>query len=161
MPRLADALAVWVAWLLVSLLLAAAAAALGITVRRILLERGGGNVECGLRRGPGQRWRLGIAAYRPDELRWFSAFGVRLRPNAVFARSAMLITGRRPVTDAEAVSVGRGTVIVECRLSPAGGRGGQRRAPADPVEFAMAEGALTGFLAWLESAPPGRMADLG
>jgi hypothetical protein len=159
MPRLADALAVWFAWLLVSVLLAAVIAALGITIRRILLERGGGNVECGLRCGPARRWRLGIAAYRPDELRWFSAFGVRLRPNAVFARSAMLVTGRRPVTEAEAVSIGQGTVVIECRLRQ--GAAGQRLPAAEPVELAMAEGALTGFLAWLESAPPGRMAGRG
>ena len=28
---------------------------------------------------------LGLAAYQRDELYWFSAFGVRLRPNEVFA----------------------------------------------------------------------------
>jgi hypothetical protein len=52
-------------------------------------------------------------------------------------------------------------VVIECRLSPAPLVTGQRRAPAGPVELAMAEAALTGFLAWLESAPPGRMAGRG
>jgi uncharacterized protein DUF2550 len=30
------------------------------------------------------------------------------------------------------------------------------RTPAGPLEVAMSPAALTGFLAWLESAPPGR-----
>jgi hypothetical protein len=36
-------------------------------------------------------------------------------------------------------------VVVECRVTEGDGR----------VELAMSDGALTGFLAWLEAAPPG------
>ena len=157
---MADALALWAVWLLVALLLAAVLAATGIAVRRILLEHGGGNVECGLRRGQDQPWRLGLAAYTPDELRWFSAFGVRFRPDAVFARSSMAIVARRPATAAEESSVGSRAVVVECRVGQETAGNGRRRTSVGPVELAMGEAALTGFLAWLEASPPGSVAGL-
>lgn len=158
---MADALALAVVWFLVALLLAVVAAATGIAVRRILLERGGGNVECGLRRGQDQPWRIGLAAYTPDELRWFSAFSVRLRPDAVFARSTMAIVARRPATAAEQSSVGSRAIVVECRVGRETAGNGRRRTSAGPVELAMGEAALTGFLAWLEAAPPTSVAGLG
>jgi hypothetical protein len=142
----AAALEIGAAWVLAALLALAVLAAAGIAIRRILLERGGGTVECGLRRGPGQGWRLGLAAYQPAELRWYDAFGVLLRPRAVFDRQALSVTSRRPADGWESASLGHGLVIVECRAG---------ECPA-PVELAMSEAALTGFLAWLESAPPGR-----
>ena len=58
----------WVlAWALIGLLLAFLVAALGITARRMVIQRPGGTVECGLRRSPELRWRSGIAAYRPGQ----------------------------------------------------------------------------------------------
>ena len=87
----------------------------GIAIRRILLERGGGIVECGLRRGPDQRWRLGLAAYQPDELRWYDAFGVLLRPRAIFARAGSAWSPPGGPADAwESASLGPGMVVVEC-----------------------------------------------
>ena len=59
-------------------------AAAGLAVRRILLDRGGGTVECGLRR-PAGTWRLGVAAYGEDELRWYDTVGVLLTPEEVLA----------------------------------------------------------------------------
>jgi hypothetical protein len=156
----ADALALGAVWFLVVLLLAAVLAATLIAGRRIVLEHGGGNVECGLRRGQDQPWRLGLAAYTPDELRWFSAFGVRLRPEAVFARSSMAIVARRPATAAEESSVGIRAVVVECRVGRESAGDGRRRASTGSVELAMGEAALTGFLAWLEASPPGSVAGL-
>ncbi len=57
------------------------------------------------------------------------------------------------------MSIGAGTVVVECRAGRDGdGRdaGGVIAPGAAPrtVELAMSEEALTGFLAWLEAAPP-------
>jgi len=142
----AAALELGAVWILAALLALAVAAAAGIAIRRILLERGGGTVECGLRRSPEQSWRLGLAAYQPAELRWYDAFGVLLRPRAVFARQALSVESRRPADAWESASLGQGLVVVECRTAECDG----------PVELAMSEAALTGFLAWLESAPPGR-----
>jgi hypothetical protein len=137
-------------WLLVVVLVIALACAAGIAVRRTLIERGGGSIECGLRRAGDRRWRLGLAAYGPDELRWYPVFGLLLRPGEVFARSALSVVSRRPADPVEMTSVGSGTVVIECDT----GAG-----PAARVELALSADALTGFLAWLEAAPPGRLSD--
>ena len=141
---MAAALELGAVWILAAGLAVAVLAAGGIAIRRTLLERGGGTVECGLRHGLDQGWRLGLAAYQPAELRWYDAFGVRLRPRFVFARQALSVESRRPADSWESASLGQGMVVVECRAADHGG----------PVELAMSEAALTGFLAWLEAAPP-------
>ncbi len=137
-------------WLLVIVLVLCLACALGIAIRRTLIERGGGSVECGLRRVGDRRWRLGLAAYQPDELRWYPVFGLRLRPGEFFARRALSVVSRRPADPAEMTSVGSDAVVVEC----ATGKTPER------IELALSEDALTGFLAWLEAAPPGPLSDL-
>ena len=134
--------AVWVLALLLVLLVLAAVA---VAVRRVLIERGGGTVECGLRLpGADRPWRLGVVSYQPDELRWHQVFGFLLRPDQIFARSTLTIISRRPLDPAETSSLGPGMIVVECRA-------GER---AEAMELAMSESALTGFLAWLEAAPP-------
>jgi hypothetical protein len=60
---MSKALALDAAWILVAFLIIVVLAAAGIAGRRILLDRGGGTVECGLRK-PGGTWRLGVAAGR-------------------------------------------------------------------------------------------------
>jgi hypothetical protein len=137
-------------WLLVVVLVVAIACAVGIAVRRNLIERSGGSVECGLRRSPGRRWRLGLAAYQQDELRWYPVFGIWLRPAEVFARHALSVVSRRPADPVEMTSVGSGAVVVECDT----GEGAESR-----IELALSEDALTGFLAWLEAAPPGPVSE--
>ncbi|HEY7143586.1 MAG TPA: DUF2550 domain-containing protein [Streptosporangiaceae bacterium] len=148
---MAEGLAISVVWVLVAVLVAGVIGAAGIAVRRILIARGGGTVECGLRRGPDRNWRLGLAAYLPDQLDWYRAFGVRLRPDEVFDRHVLSVVSRRRAGPAEAVSLGPGTVVVECYAG----------AELPLVELAMSRDALTGFLAWLEATPPGAMPGLG
>ena len=136
-------------WLLVVILAVALACATGIAVRRVLIERGGGSVDCALRRGTDRHWRLGVAAYRGDELCWYPIFGFRLRPGEVYARRGLAVVSRRPADDTETTSLGPGAVVVEC------GTGND----AAHIEFALSEDALTGFLAWLEAAPPGSVTE--
>jgi len=132
-------------WLLVVVLVFLVLAAVAVAGRRALIERGGGTVDCGLRRpGNDHPWRLGVASYQPDELRWHQIFGVLLRPDESFPRSTLTVVSRRPPDSHEANSLGPGMVVVECRA-------GER---AEPMELAMSESALTGLLAWLEAAPP-------
>jgi len=145
------------AWLFAALLLVLILVAVGIAARRFLLERGGGTVECGLRKGGGP-WRLGVASYQREELCWFSAFRVSMRPEETFPRHDLTVVSRRLPNDAEEASLGPGMVVVECQLGddppadPSPAPPGERAAT---VELALAESALTGLLSWLEAAPPG------
>jgi Protein of unknown function (DUF2550) len=157
-------LALDAAWLFAAFLIVLILAASGIAARRFLLERGGGTVECGLRR-PNGSWRLGVASYQREELCWFGVFGLTMRPDEVFPRRDLTLVSRRLPSDDEAARLGPGMIVVECQLGEDSGQFGAPPAPAggpatDPsrsgtVELAMGEAALTGMLAWLEAAPPG------
>ena len=152
------ALALDAAWLFAAFLIILILAAVGIAARRFLLERGGGTVECGLRR-PNGSWRLGLASYQREELCWFGALGMSMRPDVVFPRRDLTVVARRLPTDAEAASLGPGMIVVECRLGDDSESLGPGLAGTPDqtrtVELAMGEAALTGLLAWLEAAPPG------
>ena len=138
------ALALDAAWLFAAFLIILVLGAVGIAARRFLLERGGGTVECGLRRSPDGSWRLGVASYQREELCWFGALGLTMRPDVVFPRRDLTVVSRRLPSDAEAASLGPGRIVVECKFGEAG-----------TVELALGEAALTGLLSWLEAAPPG------
>ena len=143
------ALALDAAWLFAAVLVILILAAVGIATRRFLLERGGGTVECGLRKGDGP-WRLGLASYQSEELYWFSVFRVSMRPEETFPRRELTLVGRRKPSDAEAASLGPGMIVVECQLGD-----GSTTEPGATVKLALAESAVTGLLSWLEAGPPG------
>jgi Protein of unknown function (DUF2550) len=109
------ALALDAAWLFAAFLVILVLAAAGIAGRRFLLERGGGSVECGLRKENGS-WRLGVALYRGEELCWYGIFGLSVRPDEVLPRRDLEVVSRRLPTEAEAASLGPGMIVVECRL---------------------------------------------
>ena len=154
------ALALDAAWFFAAFLIIGVLAAVGIAARRFLLERGGGTVECGLR-NPNGSWRLGVASYQREELCWFGALGLTMRPDVVFPRRDLTVVSRRLPTGGEAAILGPGMIVVECRLGESAGPvlAGPARAgtpgQSRTVELAMGEAALTGLLAWLEAAPPG------
>lgn len=151
------ALALDAAWLFAAFLVLLILAAAGIAARRFLLERGGGTVECGLRKGSGP-WRLGVASYQREELCWYGIFGLSMRPDEVFPRRDLTLVSRRLPTDAEAASLGPGMVVMQCQLGADSGEPVPEtpEAPAAGiVELALGEAALTGLLSWLEAAPPG------
>ncbi|GAA2596898.1 DUF2550 domain-containing protein [Actinomadura fulvescens] len=132
--------------LLVALLFAA------MTVRRWLFVRGGGAVECSLRvlaQGGGYGvWRLGIGRYKGDVLNWHRVFGFRRRPRQVIHRRGLVVAGRRTPEGEEAAGLLPDVTVIEVRDGDL------------TVELAMSGSALTGFLAWLEAAPPGFPVDL-
>ncbi len=141
-----EGLAFDAAWLFAGLLILFVAVAVVLAARRYWLERGGGTVECGLRRPPGRgTWRLGVASYQRDELLWHGALGVALRPEHSFRRRSLEVTSRRKPQPSECTVLAPDWIIIEAKAGPA----------EDPVELAMTDQALTGFLAWLEAAPPG------
>jgi hypothetical protein len=141
---MSTAIALDAAWIFAAFLVIIVLAAAGLAVRRILLDRGGGTVECGLRR-PAGTWRLGVAAYGADELRWYDTVGFLLTPEEVLERQTLSVESRRDADPGETALLRPGMVVVTCRAGEV----------PETVELAMEEAALTGFLAWLESAPPG------
>ena len=139
------ALAAGVALLVVCLCLAY------LAFRRVRLMRGGGVDVC-LRRRPasssrgrdaGAGWHFGVGRYRGNELAWYRLTSLRPGPTVVVDRMALEIVDRREPTASETYALPPGASVLRCRV------GGVT------VELAMVPGVLTGFLSWLESAPPG------
>lgn len=128
------------------LVLVVALPLLAIAVRRRVLQRGGGTVDLSLRlnaRSRGRGWVLGVGKFAGDELHWYRVFSLSMRPRRRLSRSSLVVTDRRQPTGPEALALLNGAVVLECRE------------PAGPVQIALEERAVTGFLAWLESRPPG------
>jgi hypothetical protein len=169
-------------WLFAAFLVLLVAAAVVLATRRFLLERSGGTVECALRRlnaggdpdhvglpwhGLGHGgWRLGVLSYQRDELYWYGALGVLMRPEQVFQRRALAVVSRRPADEAEVAALGVGRIVVEVAAKQQADASGAAGPSASPDEgrwqLAMSDAALTGFLAWLEASPPGsHLADFG
>ena len=163
-----EGLALDAAWLLAAFLVILVLAAAGIAARRFLLERGGGTVECGLRRQNGS-WRLGVARYRGEELRWYGIFGLSVRPDEVFPRRDLTVVSRRLPTEAEAASLGPGMIVVECRLGEdtsqlGSGSGGGGPGAGDRQAAASGPGADSGPEASSDSdaaSPSGSAEDTG
>ena len=121
----------------------------GITlvIRRRWLSRDGGTFEFSVRVRSGRAgrgWILGVGRYTGDALQWFRIFSLSPRPRYAYRRSELEYVGRRDAEGVEAYSLYSGHIIVTCRT------------PSGLLEVAMSPDALTGFLAWLEAAPPGR-----
>ncbi|HEX4814050.1 MAG TPA: DUF2550 domain-containing protein [Nonomuraea sp.] len=110
-----------------------------VVVRAVMLVRSRGSVPCRLRvRNRG--WRSGVARYADGELHWIPLMDVRLRPRHAIARRGLVVSARREIGD--------GLYAVDCGGSTHG------------ISLAMSADALTGFLAWLESAPPSAYLDV-
>ena len=117
-----------------------------LVVRRRTITRHGGTFDCSMRFGEGAHgkgWVLGIGRYSGERLEWYRVFSYAMRPRRVLSRRDLQVVDRRDPHGAEAFSLLSGAVVVRC-LDGDG-----------PVELAMSQDTLTGFLAWLESSPPG------
>ncbi|MGA5701066.1 DUF2550 domain-containing protein [Peterkaempfera bronchialis] len=137
-------------------------------LRRRLIQRVGGTFDCSLRLkmpapaavappptddepapapahpADGKGWVFGIARYSGDAIEWFRVFSYAPRPRRVLLRSDIEVLGRRYPAGQEELALLSGSVVLRCLHRTA------------PLELAMSEDALTGFLAWLEAAPPGQ-----
>jgi len=121
-------------------------ALLAVAARHRGLQRAGGAVEVALQlraAGDGRGWSNGVARFVGDELRWYRVFSLSGRPRRTLSRGDVRVTGQRQPSAAERRALLAGTVVLSCRASEG------------PVELAMQQGAVTGFLAWLEARPPG------
>ncbi|GGZ31773.1 hypothetical protein GCM10010387_27410 [Streptomyces inusitatus] len=129
-------------------------------LRRRLIQRSGGTFDCSLRwnlpedpdDGPesaaepsnGKGWVYGVARYSGDQVMWFRVFSYAPRPRRILERSAIEVVARRTPEGEEELALLSDAVVLGCLHR------GVR------LELAMSEDALTGFLAWLEAAPPGQ-----
>ncbi len=118
-----------------------------LVVRRRWISRHGGTFEFSVRVRPskaGRGWVLGVGRYTADQLEWFRIFSLLLRPKLLLHRGDLSYEGTREPVGAETYSLYDGHVIVRCRTA------------TGVLEVAMSRDALTGFLSWLEAAPPGQ-----
>lgn len=120
-------------------------------LRRRLIQRSGGTFDCSLRWDlpeetdiSGKGWVYGVARYNGDRINWFRVFSYAPRPRRTLERSAIEVIARRATEGAEEMALLSDAVVLSCVHR------GTR------LEFAMSDDALTGFLAWLEAAPPGQ-----
>ncbi|MDG4860901.1 DUF2550 domain-containing protein [Streptomyces sp. T-3] len=120
-------------------------------LRRRLIQRSGGTFDCSLRWDApaagdtsGKGWSYGVARYSGDRIEWFRVFSYAMRPRRVLERSAIEVVDRRAPEGEEELALLSDAIVLGCRHK------GTR------LELAMSEDALTGFLAWLEAAPPGQ-----
>lgn len=137
---------VWAVALCGLALVVAALVAVVLAWRRLrALRVGGVDVALRLRKDErGRGWHLGVGHYRGEEFAWYRVLSLRSGPNLVMNRRHVEISQRREPTLAETYVVPAGATVLDVV-----GR-------ASEVELAMGGDALTGFLSWLESAPPGR-----
>lgn len=119
----------------------------GIAVRRRILQRKGGTFDCSLRtptKIAPKGWMLGVARYERDVVEWYRVFSFSPRPRQIVLRRHLEVLERRAPTRAEALVLLPGAVVLVCEVAD------------ERIELAMGTGAMTGFLSWLESAPPGQ-----
>jgi hypothetical protein len=128
-------------------LVVAVAAIAALAVRRRVLHRRGGTFDCSMRSLPraiGKGWRLGVARYADETIEWYRVFSFSPKASFVCRRRTLMVRGRRTPTGTETLSLLSGAAVVSCSD---GGR---------DFEWGMSPQALTGFLVWLEAAPPGQ-----
>jgi len=92
----------------------------------------------------GKGWVFGVCRYNADTVEWFRIFSWSPRPRRVLERPRIEVVSRRTPEGQEELALLSGAVVLTCRHA------------GEPLELAMSEDALTGFLAWLEAAPPGQ-----
>jgi hypothetical protein len=117
-------------------------------VRRRVITRRGGTFDCSVRLGQGQHgkgWVLGIGRYSGERLEWYRVFSFAMRPKRVLGRRDLQVVERRSPRGPEVFALLADAVVVRCLDGDGPGS----------IELAMGPDTLTGFLAWLESSPPG------
>ena len=130
-----------------TVVLVLAAAALVVVVFAFLLRRrfllsGLGAVTMWLRPEGSPRWSVGVAWYGGDALLWYRALSLSVRPQQRLCRADFSVRERRTASRDD-VALPSDVVVLSCST----GEG--------PRDLAMDASTVTGFLSWVESAPPG------
>ncbi|GII01271.1 hypothetical protein Pta02_32790 [Planobispora takensis] len=120
-----------------------------VSLRVLVLIRSRGSVLCCLRPVEGKRgWRVGVARYAGGRLNWIPLIGLLPRPRHVIVRRGLVVSGRRRIGTGEFFGFLEGVTALRCESA------------GFTFELAAGYRALTGFVAWLESAPPGAHLDV-
>jgi hypothetical protein len=120
-------------------------------VRRAVVTRSGGIIRLSVRVSTmldGRGWSPGFARFADNELRWYRMFSFAIRPKRVLSRHGLAVERRRLPEGQERLIMPPDWVILRCLNDHA------------PIEIAMAKSTVTGFLSWLEAAPPGAVSHL-
>jgi hypothetical protein len=127
--------------LLVLLGIGLVAVVVAFLLRRRFLLSGLGAVTMWLRPLGSSRWSVGVAWYGGDMLLWYRGLSLAVRPQERLSRAELQVESRRtPGRDDLALPT---DVVVLAIATPEGLR-----------ELAMDNSTVTGFLSWVESAPP-------
>ncbi len=111
-------------------------------LRRRFLLSGLGAVTVWLRPAGAPRWSVGVAWYGGDVLLWYRALSLSVRPQERLCRSELRVLSRRSAGRHD-LALPPDVVVLVCATAE-----GER-------ELAMDPSTVTGFLSWMESAPPG------
>ncbi|MGY1710963.1 DUF2550 domain-containing protein [Geodermatophilus sp. SYSU D00758] len=127
-------------WLVLAVTVVVAVVVAFLLRRRFLLS-GLGAVTMWLRPAGSPRWSLGVAWYGGDALLWYRALSLSVRPQQRLCRAEFQVEARRPAARDD-VALPSDLVVLSCATA------------AGPRELAMEPSTVTGFLSWVESAPP-------
>lgn len=112
-------------------------------LRRRFLLSGLGAVTMWLRTARSPRWSVGVAWYGGDALLWYRALSLSVRPQQRLCRADFRVESQRPA-GRDDLALPDDVLVLECATAEG------------PLQIAMDRSTVTGFLSWLESAPPGR-----
>ena len=112
-------------------------------LRRRFLLSGLGAVTMWLRPPGSTRWSVGVAWYGGDTLLWYRALSLSVRPQERLCRASLRVDGQRRVAR-EDVALPTELVVLTCSTD------------TGTAGLAMDPSTVTGFLSWVESAPPVR-----
>jgi hypothetical protein len=110
-------------------------------LRRRFLLSGLGAVTVWLRPAGTPRWSVGVAWYGGDVLLWYRGLSLSVRPQERLCRSELRVESRRS-PGRDDLALPSDVVVLACSTAE-----GER-------ELAMDPSTVTGFLSWMESAPP-------
>ena len=110
-------------------------------LRRRFLLSGLGAVTMWQRRPGTPRWSVGVAWYGSDALLWYRGLSLSVRPQERLVRAALRVESQRGATRDD-LALPPDLVVLACTTSQG------------PRELAMDPSTVTGFLSWVESAPP-------
>ena len=100
----------------------------------------------------GRGWAPGLGRFTGDELLWYRLFSLGLRPRRVLVRRDLRVDARRAPEGPERLAVPESWVVLHCTATARSAYSRERT--ENVVDLALAERTVTGFMSWIESAPP-------